>query len=163
MIWPPEYLFEALYNARHCGVRFAAAWPDAAAEAARISDAPAEWFEVFEATRGAWERGFARSAPTRRESALEAAGAELELEADRSRRRCAHCAKWIPVDRDPRAEYCTDGCRRRANYLIEREREGRTAAQPRRAEGGADLDFDVGRSLILTLSKSLSPRQRQPN
>jgi hypothetical protein len=161
MIWPPEYLFNALRNARIYGVAFDAAWPAAIADAAGIADESDEWEAAFWETRGAWEAAFTGASPTRPEEALRTVGAALEVVEDRARCRCVHCNGWIPVDRDPeqgRAEYCSDRCRRDAGHLLE----GRVRSQ-RRVDGIDDpewLDFDVGRSLTLTLSRSLKPRNR---
>ena len=152
MIWPPEFLFQHVHVARVRGVAFEVAWPDAVAAAVAVSDEPAEWAEAFEGTREAWGRAFAGAPPTRGERALVAVGAELEIDEDRAARRCENCSAWIPVDRDRRAVFCSDECRRKANYRLEREREGRPVPPQRRVLGGPDPAFDGGRRLTLTLA-----------
>ena len=152
MIFAPEYLLQHLHVARTHRVTFDRAWPDAVAAAVAVADEPEAWEAVFQETRDGWRRAFAGAPMTRGERALVAVGAELEVEEDRAARRCAYCNAWVPVDRDGRADYCSDRCRRRANYELERERVGRPAPPRRRVGGGPDPAFDGGRRLTLTLA-----------
>jgi hypothetical protein len=129
------------------------------ADAAGLSDTPEEWLEAFEGTREAWARAFEGAEQTKPEEALTSIGAGMEVEEDRSARRCARCDGWIPTDRaaDPRALYCSTQCRR----ATEREREGRNVPPRKRVAHGPDLEWDVGRTLVLTLSRSLD--HQRPN
>lgn len=115
---PPEYLGLLLHDARVLGYAFDAAWPIAMGQASRISSTPREWAGILASTRDAWERAFDVLPATMPERALQAVGhalhpdIDLELEA----RRCKQCDRWIPTDRDRRAECCSEKCGRQWKY-----------------------------------------------
>lgn len=159
MIWPPAYVLEALRVARAFGVPFDRAWPGAVRTAAKLSDEPGAWAAAFEATRDVWAAEFAGEPRARPLQALANVGEDLEVDDARAKRRCEHCHGWIPVDRDPRALYCTDKCRRRANYKLERERGHRRAHKPDSHVplGPPEPDFEIGRSLVLSLAEWTRP------
>ena len=119
---PAASLGQSLMVARRHGVDFADAWEPAVARA--LADAEpdeiAGWMEAFEATRGAWAAAWERRAPTRAERALQAVAFDDERVA-MADRECPRCGAAIPPSRGgaPR-KWCSEKCRRLANY--ERER-----------------------------------------
>jgi predicted nucleic acid-binding Zn ribbon protein len=118
---PPVELREQLAAARRAGVSFEEAWPGALESA--VSAAwweRAEWLEVLSGMVEAWRAGWERRPATRPEQALAVLvmpGGEPLPE-----RACEHCGGEIPPERDGRARFCSDHCRRQANYRRERER-----------------------------------------
>ena len=118
---PAESLGQSLLVARRHGLGFSDAWEPAVARAlADVEpDEIADWLAAFNATRGAWASAWERRAASRAERALLAVADDPDREAlpDRA---CQRCAEEIPADRDKRAKWCSEKCRRQAAY--ERER-----------------------------------------
>ena len=119
---PPELLRLKLHDARCFGYPFEAAWQHASPSAAGIAEHPDEWQAAFDATRDAWRRAYEGADATEREAAIGALGERRDMpDDDWGRRRCEHCGHWLAPDRDPRALYCGERCRRDASYRRERQ------------------------------------------
>lgn len=161
VIWPPAYVLDMLVTARRFGVPFERAWPDAVAGAVGVSDEPAEWAAAFEWAREEWAAAFAGTPAPSTSRALATLAEDLELEDNRATRRCENdnCKGWIPVDRDPRARFCSDKCKRQANYRLERERDRRRAHRPPEYVplGPPAPDFEIGRRAVLQLAEWTHP------
>jgi predicted nucleic acid-binding Zn ribbon protein len=120
---PPIVLRERLAAARRTGASFEQAWPGAlkaAVDASRWERT--EWLQVLSDTVEAWRAGWERQPATRAEEAL----AMLVLPGGEPlpERACEHCGSEIPPERGQHGptRFCTDHCRKRANYARERER-----------------------------------------
>jgi hypothetical protein len=120
---PCELLRLKLHDARCYGYPFDAVWADAAVSCARTAEDPSGWVVAFDWARESWRRAF-EGLPA---SAVDEAAAVLGVGRAASddgwgRRRCENreCGAWLATDRDPRAKYCDDRCRRAANYQRER-------------------------------------------
>jgi hypothetical protein len=133
---PPEYLRALLEDARLLGYSFESAWPLAVERAARNSDTPGQWLAVLADTRDAWERAYEGLPASPPEIALARAGEGLHRDLSLDARQCPWCGRLIPIDRDPRALFCDDVCKRRWNY--ERER-ARVKGLPPPLPGGAHV------------------------
>jgi hypothetical protein len=122
LMGPPELLRLKLHDARCFGFPFAGAWLHASRSAAGIAEHPGEWLAVFEATEDAWRRAYERVDATEVDAALGVLGEGRELpDDDWGRRCCEQCGHWLAPDRDPRALYCGERCRRDASYRRERQ------------------------------------------
>lgn len=119
---PPEYLAVLLHDARALGYAFEAAWPQAAIRAAAIGEHPGDWLTVLAGTRDAWERAYENGPAPVPERALSSLGDDRTPDRALDARRCEWCNRWIATDRDPRARFCDDSCRRRHNYAVEKRR-----------------------------------------
>ncbi len=119
---PAASLGQSLMVARRHGVEFADAWEPAVARALADvkGDELSEWLDAFEDTRTAWMAAWERRPATRPERALLAVAEDPEREA-MADRECPRCGAEIPPSRGgkPR-KWCSERCRRAANY--ERER-----------------------------------------
>lgn len=108
-------------------IPFALAWREALRASVEIADAAAReaWRLALEETRASWERAYEGWPATRADAALASLvdGREIDWE-DWGRRKCEHCGLSIPSDRDRRAIYCSDRCRRDAAYRRERQAAG---------------------------------------
>jgi|HubBroStandDraft_6_1064221.scaffolds.fasta_scaffold90521_3 hypothetical protein len=116
---PPEVLRERLAAARHDGVGFDRAWPVALAAAVNtVQWEREEWIDALSGTIETWRAAWERSDATRPEQALAVIvrpGGEQLPE-----RACEGCGEEMLPDRPRTARFCSDPCRRRANYLRER-------------------------------------------
>jgi len=116
---PPVVLREQLAAARRAGASFDEAWPGALMVAVNAVEwERAEWLEVLSELVDAWRAGWKRAPATRPERAL--AMLVLPGGTPLPERACEHCGEEIPPERDRRARFCSDRCRRDANYLRER-------------------------------------------
>jgi hypothetical protein len=116
---PPEVLRERLAAARHDGVSFNRAWPVALAAAVDTARwEREEWIDALSGTVEAWRAAWERRDASRTDRALlvivRPGGTPLP------ERACENCGEEIPPDRPRTARFCSDPCRRRANYLRER-------------------------------------------
>jgi hypothetical protein len=132
---PPECLRVDLAGARSLGLPFDQVWPQAVVRAAEMSDEPADWLPILAAGREAWERAFARLPASTPEQALASVGDGLRPDRSLDARRCEQCDRWIPTDRDPRARFCGERCRRAFNYELERVRAGHASRADPSAPG----------------------------
>jgi hypothetical protein len=123
---PPEYLSILLHDARVFGHTFEGAWAPAVVTAAGISSTPGDWLEVLGATRDAWEGAYEGWPATAPEQALKAVGDGLSPDRSLDARCCKWCGLSVPTDRDPRAEFCDDACKRQWKYERERDQAGLT-------------------------------------
>jgi transcriptional regulator with XRE-family HTH domain len=116
---PPIVLRERLAAARQAGASFDKAWPGALMDAVNaVQWERTEWLEVLSELVDAWRAGWERTPATRPERAL--AMLALPGGAPLPERACEHCGAEIPPERDRRARFCSDDCRRQANYQRER-------------------------------------------
>ena len=118
MAAPAAILAEQLAAARRAGESFEVAWPDALAAAIEVVPVKSErneWARVFDGTVQTWREAFERVPAGKHERALSLLtdGSDREPSPDRE---CARCGEEIPDDRDRRAFYCSDRCRRDASY-----------------------------------------------
>jgi hypothetical protein len=119
---PPEYLRVILADARALGYEFATVWMQCVIRAARISSTPGPWLEVLIAQRDVWERAFDGMPSTAPEQAIASVAHSQRPDRSLDARRCQQCDRWVPSDRDPRALFCDERCRRQWNYELERGR-----------------------------------------
>lgn len=119
---PPEWLRALLHDARAYGWSFADAWPQAVRRAAAMSEKPGEWMSILQGTRSAWERAFYAIEAPARERALGALAYDREPDRSLDGRSCEWCGRLVPSDRDPRARFCDEHCKRAWNYVRERRR-----------------------------------------
>jgi transcriptional regulator with XRE-family HTH domain len=116
---PPVVLRERLAAARRAGASFDEAWPGALIDAVNaVGWERAEWLEVLSELVDTWRAGWEQTPATRPERAL--AMLALPGGAPLPERACEHCGEEIPPERDRRARFCSDHCRRQANYQRER-------------------------------------------
>lgn len=116
---PPIVLREQLAAARSDGVNFDEAWPVAlAAAVSAVQWEREEWIDALSGTIEAWRAAWERRDASRTDRALlvivRPGGMPLP------ERACEGCGEEIPADRNVTARFCSDPCRRRANYLRER-------------------------------------------
>jgi hypothetical protein len=90
-----------------------------------MSDKPGLWLPALAGTREGWERAYERLAATPAELALMREARDPTRDDELETRRCAYCDQLIPTDRDERARFCNDMCRRRFNYGLEQGRNPR--------------------------------------
>ncbi|MGO9974402.1 MAG: hypothetical protein ACLP01_16680 [Solirubrobacteraceae bacterium] len=129
---PVAHVRTMLAAARRQGDPFEAVWRDRVSLACRNWPESEAWREAILATEPVWRRAYDRQPATAGDEAIVALAGDrvivLDLLDERARR-CARegCGELIPVDRDPRAIYHSDRCRRLANQERERERAARVA------------------------------------
>lgn len=121
----PEELRDLLADARRHGVAWPVAWGSALHRTIAGRTGGRLWREVFTATAPAWRRGYERAPRTAADLALallaesvNAAGAAPPERAD-VERPCDWCGEAIG-DRRAQAVYCSEKCRRSANYAREK-------------------------------------------
>jgi transcriptional regulator with XRE-family HTH domain len=116
---PPVVLRERLAAARRAGASFDEAWPGALMTSVNaVQWERTEWLEILSELVDAWRAGWDRTPTTSPERAL--AMLALPGGAPQPERACEHCGEEIPPERDKRARFCSDRCRRQANYQRER-------------------------------------------
>ena len=114
------------------GLPFEQAWPSAL----RSSDvAGSGWAEIAEATRDGWRRAYEGEPATEAEIALRAAMPRGWEHRDGLDRQCAWCAGPIGPERDRRAVYCGNRCRRAAHYHAHERTGAGGSADVRSIEG----------------------------
>ncbi len=118
---PPEYLRIILADARQLGYAFDDVWAQCVVRAAGISSNRFDWLQALGGTRDGWERAYDGLPATLSERMLLAVGDDRRRDRSLDARRCEYCDRWIPIDRDPRARFCTDRCKRAQNYVLERQ------------------------------------------
>jgi hypothetical protein len=126
---PPQRLRDALEwrrdgdAFRKGGVPFDGAWEVATAEVLKRCEETGWWREVFESQRASWERAYCGLPPTAGDRALALLG-EGRVPFDTSEKPvCAHCDGEIPASRlRHHADFCSEGCRKAASWVRERER-----------------------------------------
>jgi hypothetical protein len=121
----PEELRELLTDARRRGVPWPVAWGSALHRTTAGRAQGRAWREAFTASAPAWRRAYERAPSTPADLALallaesvNAAGA-APLERADVERPCDWCGEAIG-DRRAQAVYCSEKCRRSANYARER-------------------------------------------
>ncbi len=123
-------LLDRLASARAAGESFEQAWPDALRCALGVAERfeRQEWADVLAShdIAESWRHAFERRPPRPAEQALRALEDPDRETVDVLERHCARCGSAIAAERDPRARWCSDRCRRAASY--ERERAQRAYA-----------------------------------
>lgn len=113
---PATRLADLLADARCSGATFAGVWAPSVTRA--LADAEpgeqGEWLGVLEATRDAWACAWERQPSSRVERALYAVAVDPDRVA-LPELACQRCGAAIPPERDKRAKWCGDRCRRAAS------------------------------------------------
>lgn len=130
---PAGVLREALAGARREGASFEAAWSTALESALAAAPDRAErdaWRAALAGMVGVWRRAFEGTPATAGEQAA-AMLADREPGLELPHRPCAYCGEPLSSERDRRARFCGEHCRRES--VLERKRLGWTKRQPARA------------------------------
>lgn len=127
---PLPTLLETLGACKKLGVPFSQAWPAAVTQALAVTCNESDWREVLDATQAQWRlaymrRGAAHDRQARAALAKLSVLAEDRLLVDDPGQHCPHCGQPLPPKkaRGTRQVYCSERCRRLANW--DRDRRGR--------------------------------------